>query len=143
MDDVALVEAFEACSLPATEFRHAEHVRVAWLYLASGESFEEAALRFCKGLRRYAASLGKADRYHETITWAFLALVNERRHACPAISFDSFAEQNGDLFEPDLAALARFYDRDTLRSDLARRVFLLPTIAAFARSPASRAEPSR
>jgi hypothetical protein len=143
MDDGALVEGFEACSLPAAEFGHAEHVRVAWLYLASGAPFEEAALRFCKGLRRYAESLGKADRYHETITWAFLALVNERRHASGATRFDAFAEQNRDLFAPDLAALTRFYDRETLRSELARRVFLLPTIAASARSPASPAEPSR
>jgi hypothetical protein len=143
MDDAALVEGFEACSLPATVFCHAEHVRVAWLYLTSGAPFEEAALRFCKGLRRYAESLGEADRYHETITWAFLALVNERRHASGATRFDSFAEQNRDLFEPDLAALTRFYDRETLQSELARRVFLLPTIAASARSPASPAEPSR
>ena len=38
----------------------------------------EALARFSKVLRRYAASLGKADRYHETITWAYLLLLNER-----------------------------------------------------------------
>jgi hypothetical protein len=126
MDDAALVAAFEACSLKEADFSHRAHVRVAWLYLGSGARFEEAALRFCQGLRRFAASLGKADRYHETITWAFLAIVNERRHGCGASSFEAFAEENRDLFEPELAPLLRLYDRETLRSELARRVFLLP-----------------
>lgn len=126
MDDAALVDAFEACSLKEAEFSHRAHLRVAWLYLTSGARFEEAALRFCRGLRRYAASLGKADRYHETITWAFLALVSERQRACGASSFDRFADQHPDLFAPRLTPLLRYYDAETLHSELARSTFVLP-----------------
>jgi hypothetical protein len=126
MDDTALVHAFESCSLKESEFSHRAHLRVAWLYLTSGVHFEDAALRFCRGLRRYAESLGKADRYHETITWAFLAIVSERQRECAAKSFEDFANQHPDLFEPRLAPLFRYYDAETLHSDLARSTFVLP-----------------
>ena len=130
MDDTALVHAFESCSLKESEFSHRTHVQVAWLYLTSGVHFEEAALRFCRGLRRYAESLGKADRYHETITWGFLALVSERQCACAARSFDQFATQHPDLFEPQLAPLLRYYDAETLHSPVARSTFVLPRPAS-------------
>jgi hypothetical protein len=130
MDDTALVHAFESCSLEESEFSHRAHVRVAWLYLTSGVHFEEAALRFCRGLRRYAESLGKGDRYHETITWAFLAIVSERQRACAASSFDRFANQHPDLFEPRLAPLLRYYDAETLHSELARTTCVLPRRAS-------------
>jgi hypothetical protein len=129
-DDATLVARFEDATLPADAFGHREHVRVAWILLREGP-FETAGLRFCRALRRYAASLGKAERYHETITWAYLALVNERLHAptSPPASptdFDAFADANPDLFDRAGGALARLYDRETLESPLARRVFLLP-----------------
>ena len=80
--------------------------------------------------RREAAALGHAERYHETITWAYLALVNERLHAADApADFDAFAGANPDLFDRTGGALARLYDRATLESPLARRVFLLPRSA--------------
>jgi hypothetical protein len=126
MDDASLVARFEDCTLPASELGHREHVRLAWLYLREAP-FETAAPRFCAGLRRFAASLGKADRYHETITWAYLALVNERLHAegSPP-EFEAFARANPDLFDQEKGALAAYYDEATLRSALARRAFLLP-----------------
>ena len=126
LDDTALLRGFEACSLKESDFSHRTHVRVAWLYLTSGVHFEEAALRFCRGLRRYTASLGRADRYHETITWAFLAIVSERQRACAATSFDQFGREHPDLFEPRLAPLLRFYEAETLQSELARSTFVLP-----------------
>ena len=67
---------------------------------SSGVPFEDAAQGFCGGLRRYVRSLGKADRYHETITWAFLALVNERQAARPFERFEDFAAANPDRLEP-------------------------------------------
>jgi hypothetical protein len=126
VDDASLVARFEDGSLPATELGHREHVRVAWFYL-SRAPFEAAALRFCTHLRRFAAAQGKADRYHETITWAYLAIVNERRHAEGSLpEFEAFARANPDLFDQKKGALAAYYDEATLRSALARRAFLLP-----------------
>jgi hypothetical protein len=125
-DDASLLARFEDGSLPAAELGHREHVRLAWIYLR-GAAFEEAALRFCTNLRRFAASHGKADRYHATMTWAYLALVNERMHAGPpAADFDGFAAKNADLLDHERGALSACYDKATLASPIARSVFLLP-----------------
>jgi hypothetical protein len=145
VNDAALIARFEDCTLPGAEFGHREHVRVAWIYLREA-SFEAAAFRFCAKLREFAASLGKADRYHETITWAYLAIVNERMQVEGGHpDFESFARANPDLFDDRMGAIAAFYDRETLKSDLARRAFLLPRPALLdgrargggARSPKS------
>lgn len=126
MDDATLVVRFEDATLPPEELGHREHVRLAWIYLR-GAPFEVAALRFCTGLRRFAEAIGKADRYHETITWAYLALVNERLQAeAEPGDFDAFARANPDLFAPKLGALTTHYDEGTLHSSAARRAFLLP-----------------
>jgi len=126
MDDTELVDSFEACTLPMAAMRHPEHVQLAWAMLRRAPHFEQAALRFCSGLRRYASTHGKGALYHETITWAYLALVNERMHTCAAATFDDFSAQNRDLLEGALGALHRHYGPDILRSELARCAFLLP-----------------
>jgi hypothetical protein len=127
VDDATLAARFELCTLPAADLRHREHVRLAWIYLRR-DPFEAAAARFCADLRRFAASAGHADRYHATITWAYLALVNERIHrrAPPAGDFDAFAADNADLFDAKGGAIAHYYDAATLASPLARAVFVLP-----------------
>ncbi len=122
--DRALLAAFEAGTLSLGAFSHREHVRVAWLLLTSGAPFEEAAPRFCRALRRHVTQLGQAERYHETITWAFLALVNERRHVRRAGDFERFVADNPDLLSPDV--LLQVYDPETLGSERARRAFVLP-----------------
>jgi hypothetical protein len=122
-----LVEKFEACTLPPGEFRHRQHVEVAWSYLRDYAP-AEALARFAANLRRYAASLGASEKYHETITWAYLLLINQRRALAPDDDFETFARKNDDVFRPD--AIARFYTPETLASPLARRVFLLPDAAA-------------
>ncbi|MGO9000231.1 MAG: hypothetical protein ACLQVI_43435 [Polyangiaceae bacterium] len=126
LSDADLLAGFESCTLANTAFGHREHVRVAWLYVRA-EPFERAAMRFCTNLRRFAEAHGKPGLYHETITWAYLALVNERRDACPVEDLDVFAATNADLFDNANGVLLTRYDRETLRSERARRVFLLPT----------------
>jgi hypothetical protein len=129
LDDDALLAGFESCTLPAAAFRHRDHVRVAWLHLRSAP-FEEASFRFCTGLRRFARAHGHAGLYHETMTWAYLALVNERMTLPPEpggpADFDAFAAANPDLLVHEGGALARLYDPDVLASELAKRAFLLP-----------------
>jgi hypothetical protein len=62
--DDDLIAKLEACTLPPDQFHHADHVRAAWLYLSQFPALEAIA-RFSVALRAYAASLGKAGRYHE------------------------------------------------------------------------------
>lgn len=120
-----LVRRFEACTLPPEEFRHEQHVYVAWCYLRQ-MPLTDAAKRFIENLKRFAASLGKANLYHETITWAFLLLTNERVHRDPGADWAAFREANPDLFTWKPSVLDRYYRPETLGSDLARAAFLFP-----------------
>jgi hypothetical protein len=125
LSDETFVEAFEACTLPAERFHHADHVRLGWLMLRA-EPLPRALARFCDGLKRYAAALGHAGLYHETITVAYLLLIHERQQRRASASFEEFAVQNPDLLRWRPSVLDRYYREETLASDLARRAFVLP-----------------
>ncbi len=80
MTDGEFLQALEACTLPAADFGHAGHVRACYLYLRAGD-FISALGRMRSAIRNYAASLGRPDRYHETITVAYAALIQEHMDA--------------------------------------------------------------
>jgi hypothetical protein len=126
MSDDDLIAQLEACTLPQDQFHHAGHLHAAWIYLTRFPA-AEAIAKFSKALRSYAAAWGKAERYHETITWAYLLLMNERmRRTEPAKSWEQFAAAHSDLFDWKDSILLKYYRPETLQSDLARRVFLMP-----------------
>jgi len=125
MNDVDFLHAFETGTLPATDFHHRDHVRLAWLYLQE-ETPSGAIGRFAEGLKRFAKRAGKEGLYHETITWAYLLLVHERMGRASAVTFEDFAAKNPDLLTWSPSVLDRYYRRETLASDLARRVFVMP-----------------
>jgi hypothetical protein len=125
-DDDALVSALESVELGNGQFRHREHVRAAYVYLARHGDFAEAASRFRRVLRRFAAAHGAAERYHETVTWAYLALINERMRGASCDSSSQFLRRHPELLDGS-ALLSRYYDVDALlRSPVARQVFVLP-----------------
>jgi hypothetical protein len=124
MTDEDFLRALETCELPEAEFGHAAHVRAAYLYLQDGD-FAAALERIRRAIRTYATHLGKPDRYHETITVAYLALIQQ--HICERGNgggWPAFARDNPELLQKSL--LTQFYPPDQLDSDLARKVFLLP-----------------
>lgn len=115
--------ALEMGTLDPTKFPHREHVRLAYEMLAR-YPFGEAATRFSRGLRLLATKGGRPERYHETITIAFLALIGERRAEQDHDSWRQFEILNSDLL--DKSCLRRWYELEQLNSDLARRTFCLP-----------------
>lgn len=126
MSDDDLIARLEACTLPEDQFHHADHLRAAWIYLTRFPAAEGIA-RFSRTLRAYAASLGKPDRYHETITWAYLLLLNERvRRSESGPTWEQFANAHPDLFDWKNSILLKYYREETLQSDLARQVFVMP-----------------
>jgi hypothetical protein len=125
MTDAELLEGFETAELPNGRFHHAEHVRTAWLYLRR-EPVLPAIARFTADLKSFAAAKGAPGLYHETITWAYLLLIHERLAARPTETWEEFARDNPDLLVWKGGALSRLYRAETLSSDLARRVFVLP-----------------
>jgi hypothetical protein len=126
MDDAEFLERFENQMLAEADFRHADHVRLAWLYLHR-LPVAQALSTFSSGLKRFAARCNKAERYHETITWAYLLLINDRMARVDAPStWPQFAARNPDLLTWKPTVLNRYYGQETLASDLARRTFLFP-----------------
>jgi hypothetical protein len=126
MTDEEFLAAFESCTLPAAAFRHGDHLRAGWVYL-QGMPFGAALDRMRAALQRYAASHGQPERYHETITVAYMSLLQTHRVLNPAETWEQFVAANPALFEAGL--LRRFYDPTTLESALARRVFVLESRA--------------
>ena len=126
MEDERLVAAFEAGQMPESGFHHCDHVRVAWWYLRR-DGLYEALPRFSQALKRFALAQSKPDLYHETITTAYVLLINERLDdRARELSWNDFAALNPDLFAWKPSILDRYYRPDTLTSDKARRTFVMP-----------------
>jgi len=127
LGDAELVARFEALAIAPEAFGHREHVRLAYAMLR-GADFGEAAVRFRRALRRFAGAAGAADKYHETLTWAYLALVAQRMAEDPAAttSYELLA-RHPELADHRRGAVARYYDVAAITaSPLARVVFVLP-----------------
>ena len=126
MPDHALVTAFEDLALAPGDFTHREHVRLAFAML-HGADFGDAALRFRRGLQRFATAAGVPHKVHETLTWAYLAVVHECMHEVSCVDSLELLARCPELLDHRAGALARHYDVDAItRSPLARRVFVLP-----------------
>jgi hypothetical protein len=125
MTDEEFIAALENCQLPASQFNHAAHVRAGYLYLRR-QKFAHALSRLCTSICQYAQSLGKSGLYHETITVAFLALINERLYQRgDGGGWEGFARANADLLRKD--ALLSLYPQTVLDSTEARARFVLPS----------------
>jgi len=125
MNNEDIIRHFESGDVPAESFHHADHVRLAFAYLSLYAPL--AALeKFATALKFYAASLGKSQLYHETITHAYFFLIRERMVREDASDWDEFAASNPDLLVWEGGVLGRYYRESTLQSELARRVFLFP-----------------
>ena len=79
----------------------------------------------------FASANGKPDRYHETITWAFLLLIRERvarwcQQSGRQPGWDEFARDNSDLLAWKGNILRQYYRDETLASELAKRTFVFP-----------------
>jgi hypothetical protein len=126
MTDDEFAEAFEALTLPPRSFRHVDHVRLAWIYLRR-MPLPAAMERYADRLRAFATSIGKTGLYHETITFAFLMLINERMgDGPPHETWLEFQAHNPDLLQGVRPALGRFYTDERLASERSRARFVMP-----------------
>jgi hypothetical protein len=126
MEDERLIELFEAGEAPPEGFHHEHHVRAAWWYLRQ-HRLPEALVRFSTALHRFALAHGKPQLFHETITVAYMLLINERLDTTGRdASWEVFASENGDLLSWRPSVLDRYYRAETLQSERARRTFVMP-----------------
>jgi hypothetical protein len=122
MTDDELVRGFEATSLPA--FPHADHVRLTIIYL-NRHGRDETERRLFEGLRRFATAKGVPEKFHVTMTLAWLDLVDDARRKHPEVRDASeLVIACPELLNRD--ALLRFYSSERLTSDEARTQWVAP-----------------
>lgn len=127
-----LVSAFEACSLPKSQWTHRAHLLVALWYNLRYDADE--ALRLVRErIRRYNEAVGTANTetsgYHETITVFYMWAV--RRFLADTLAGASLVEVanalvSGRCAEKDFPFT--YYSRARLLSAEARRQFVEPDI---------------
>ena len=126
MSDDEFLAQFENRTLPIDSFRHADHVRVAFLYLQK-YPVVEALQRFSASLTSFATAHGKTNLYNETITWAYLLIIRERlARAGRRQTWTEFAASNEDLLDWKDTILKKYYLQETLNSELAKTTFVFP-----------------
>ncbi len=125
MTNQEFIQRFESDTLPGDSFHHGDHVRLAFAYLSECPVLQ-ALERFADGLKRYAGARGKSELYHETITYAYFFLIRERMMRDAPYEWDEFSGRNPDLLVWKGGLLSRYYTEETLQSDLARGIFLMP-----------------
>jgi len=119
MSDAEFLAAFHACSLPPSCFRHADHLRLAWLHIHQ-HPLEVAVDNVRNGIQAYAKHLGKPELYHETLTAAWVRLIASHHEP----TFNEFLRLNEHRLNREL--LYRFWSPELLQSEKARREWLAP-----------------
>lgn len=67
MTDTEFFLAIKNLSLPAEQFNHKGHIRLAKILLKESE-VEQASRECCHLIKTYASSMGAKDKFHHTIT---------------------------------------------------------------------------
>ena len=120
--DDPLVIAFEAATVDPNSFDHRAHLYVAWCYLKE-LPLEQAVPRYVQHLQALTRTLGVPHKYHATITWAYLVVLNDLMQ--PDETFDALLTRHPSLLDAR-GALRESYDDRELFSDRARHHFILP-----------------
>ena len=127
-DDVHFIEQFNSLALPPSAFDHRAHVRTATvlvLQLGAEQAYEHLKERLLAFLKHLGAP---ATKYHETVTYAWVALVAEalRDDDEPSANADEFMDRHPELLRKDI--LEDYYSSQLLKSDQARSMLTFPDI---------------
>jgi hypothetical protein len=75
MTDRDFIRAFEGGRIQPADFHHTDHLRLALAYLADSSSVAEATDRMAGSLRAFTRAAGHEEKYHHTLTVAWIRLV--------------------------------------------------------------------
>lgn len=124
--DEDFLRAFEDLSFPPDQFHHREHIRVAWLYLKSSDA-TRAAERMTAGILRFANHHGATQKYHHTLTLAWMRLVAAALVETPeGHDFTEFLAQHRELRDKEL--LMKYYSPELLQTNGAREGWVEPDL---------------
>jgi hypothetical protein len=86
--DVELTRALERGDVPDAGFPHVSHLRVAWVYLSESPTVDQALARMAATLRRFAASVGRPEKYSDAITAFWMYQMAAARAVMPGAAVD-------------------------------------------------------
>lgn len=112
----------------APRFGHRQHVHLTWLAVRSCGTPKAISL-VSEGIQRTARYAGAPQKYHATVSRAWVELVGHHVDAHPGADFDAFVEQNSALLDKRL--LSRFYSSATLAATMAKDGWVEPDVAPF------------
>lgn len=124
---------FESCRVPASDFDHRGHLRLAYIYLAQNET-EEAYHLMRDALHVYLEHLGieLEAKYHDTITYAWILAVRHFMEVTPqSTSSESFIGSNPKML--DARIMLTHYSAEVLFSAEARVKFIEPDLEPIPR----------
>ena len=114
---------------PGGEFRHRQHVNLAFLAVRR-YGMPEATGKVCGWIRRVAAYERAPQKYHNTVSRAWVELVAHHVAADPECAdFEVFAGRNCALLDKRL--LSRHYRSSTLAAGSARQGWVEPDLLPF------------
>jgi hypothetical protein len=118
--------AFEACSVAPSEFNHAAHVRLAYIYLVEGDT-DSAVQRMRESLLAFLEHHGiPPGKFHETLTHAWVLAVRHFMNQSGSTSADDFIANNPELL--DTRIMLTHYSASVLFSADARESFVEPDL---------------
>ena len=116
----------------AQRFGHRQHVHLTWLAVRSCGTPRAIAL-VSQGIQRTARYAGAPQKYHATVSRAWVELVGHHVEAHSgadySAEFDAFVENNEELLDKRL--LTRFYRSATLAAAPARDGWVEPDLTPF------------
>ncbi len=129
-----VVRSFENGTISRDEWRHREHLTVAFYYIENSKFLTEAIDKMRAGilnlLKSFGVDLEKDMPYHETLTKFWMKVLFDFAKTQNGYSFVSQANLMLENFgDKDLPL--RFYSRELLFSDQARKDFVEPDLEDF------------
>ena len=112
----------------ADRFGHREHVHLTWLAVRRYGTAAAVDL-VSDGIRRTARYAGAPQKYHATVSRAWVELVGFHVATEPDRPFDAFVAHNPALLDKRL--LTRFYRPSTLATPAAKEGWVEPDLAPF------------
>jgi hypothetical protein len=124
LSDDEFLAAFESLQLKHAKFNHADHVRLAWLYV-SRFGADQAEDKLLLGIRRMAENVGAPGKflYTTTVAWARLVAMGIEKDSV-AGTFEHWISRHKPLLDKNL--LDAFYSHSILESHAARSRWVEP-----------------
>ena len=124
----AVAELMQAAMAGADRFGHRQHVLFTWLAVRRYGTSAATGL-VCEGIQGVARYAGAPQKYHLTVSRAWVEIIGHHAAHTSTDDFDTFVARNPELFDKRL--LMRFYRSATLAGAAARSGWVEPDLAPF------------